>query len=139
MEEVKKLERSMGDRVLGGVCSGLGHYLDIDPTIVRLAFCIAFFVFGTGILVYFILWLAMPANEGPRQTSATNDSGETMPQTTPNNPKGNTAVGIILIVLGGWLLACNYLPELSLRKLWPVAIIAIGIIMIVNALKKKES
>ena len=48
------------DRWLGGVAGGLAHYFEIDPTIVRLVFIVAFFGFGTGLLVYLVLWLVMP-------------------------------------------------------------------------------
>ena len=58
--EHTRLERSSHDKWLGGVAGGLAHYFDIDPTIVRLAFIVAFFGFGTGMLVYLVLWLVMP-------------------------------------------------------------------------------
>ena len=135
----KRLERILSDRVLGGVCSGLGRYFNLDPTIVRLFFCIAFFVFGTGLLLYLILWLAMPAYEESRETrTEVTEEGATTPTATANTRNSNLALGIILIVTGALLTACNFIPELSLRKLWPVAIIAIGIVMLVNAFKKKE-
>jgi phage shock protein C len=58
--ERKRLERATKDKWLGGVCGGLGRYFDIDPTIVRLIFIVAFFGFGTGLLVYLVLWFVMP-------------------------------------------------------------------------------
>lgn len=58
--ESKRLERSTRDKWLGGVCGGLAHYFGIDPTIVRLIFVVAFFGFGTGLVVYLVLWLVMP-------------------------------------------------------------------------------
>lgn len=58
------LARSRNDRIIGGVCGGLGHYLGIDSTLVRLFFVIAvFFGFGTAALIYLILWIAMPLDE----------------------------------------------------------------------------
>lgn len=56
----KRLYRSDEDRVLAGVCGGLGEYFQIDPVIVRLAWIIALFMGGTGFLVYFIAWLIVP-------------------------------------------------------------------------------
>ena len=137
MEGEKRLERIINDRVLGGVCSGLGRYFNIDPTIIRLVFCIAFFVYGTGGLIYIILWIAMPACcEAETATDNATQNSENLPQTTENR-NGNMAAGIIMIALGILFLVCNFLPELDIIKLWPVAIIALGITMIVNALKKK--
>ena len=54
--------RNENDKVLGGVCSGLAHYLKLDPTIIRILFALlAFGAFGTGLLIYIILWLVLPA------------------------------------------------------------------------------
>ena len=48
------------DKKLFGVCSGLGDYFDVDPTIIRVAFVIAVFGLGTGLLLYIILAIVMP-------------------------------------------------------------------------------
>ena len=45
---------------IAGVCGGLGHYFDIDPTIVRVLFLAAVLIFGTGLLLYIILAVVMP-------------------------------------------------------------------------------
>jgi phage shock protein PspC (stress-responsive transcriptional regulator) len=47
--------------MVAGVCSGLGRYLNIDPTIVRLIFVLMFLLGGHGLLVYIILWIVMPS------------------------------------------------------------------------------
>lgn len=57
----RKLFRDTENSVLGGVCSGISAYLGIsDPIFLRLIFLIAFFGFGTGFLVYLILWIVIP-------------------------------------------------------------------------------
>jgi len=58
--ENKKLYRSRTERMLGGVCGGLGEYLNIDPTLVRLAFVAATLLGGPGALAYIILWIITP-------------------------------------------------------------------------------
>lgn len=56
------LFRNKGDKMLGGVCSGLGAYLRIDTTIVRVLFAmLTFGAFGTGFVLYVILWAVLPA------------------------------------------------------------------------------
>ncbi len=55
----RRMYRDPDDRVIGGVCSGLGAYLGLDPVIVRILF-ILFLIFGIGFLVYLILWIAVP-------------------------------------------------------------------------------
>jgi len=55
----RRLYRDPDDRVIGGVCGGLGAYFDIDPLIMRIIFVILFFVFF-GVIIYLILWLVVP-------------------------------------------------------------------------------
>ena len=57
------LHRNENDKILGGVCSGLAHYLRIDPTIMRILFAlITLGGFGAGVLLYIILWIVLPAS-----------------------------------------------------------------------------
>jgi len=56
----KRLMRSSRDKKIGGVCAGLADYFDLDPTIVRIVWLLAIFFAGTGLLVYLILWIALP-------------------------------------------------------------------------------
>jgi len=56
----KKLCRSATDKKLGGVCAGIAEYLDIDPTVIRLAWVIFTLLGGAGILAYVIALLVMP-------------------------------------------------------------------------------
>ncbi len=59
--EGKKLYRSRTDKVVSGVCGGLGKYLSIDPTLIRLLFALlVFFGVGSGLLVYVILMIVVP-------------------------------------------------------------------------------
>jgi phage shock protein C len=57
----KRLYRDPDAKVLGGVCGGLGAYLNVDPVVFRIIFALlAIGGFGSGILVYFILWIVTP-------------------------------------------------------------------------------
>mgnify|MGYP003444527461 FL=1 len=57
----KQLTRSTSNRMIAGVCAGLGEYLGIDPPIVRLLTVLAFFTgFGGIVLVYLIMALVVP-------------------------------------------------------------------------------
>jgi len=56
----KRLMRSSRDKKLGGVCAGLAEYFDLDPTIVRVVWLLAFLCAGAGGLVYIVLWIALP-------------------------------------------------------------------------------
>lgn len=56
----KRLYRSRLDRMIGGVCGGLGDYFDIDPTVVRLLFVFGTLLGGPGVIAYLILLVVVP-------------------------------------------------------------------------------
>lgn len=64
----QRLTRSASDKVIGGVCGGLGQYFGIDPVIVRLIMVALVFVGGMSVLLYPVLWLVMPV-EGVGQAT----------------------------------------------------------------------
>jgi phage shock protein C len=70
-EEVKRLYRSKKERMLAGVCGGLGEYFNLDPTIIRVLFILFGLTVGGGILLYIILWIFIP--EEPEDTELTGD------------------------------------------------------------------
>jgi phage shock protein PspC (stress-responsive transcriptional regulator) len=61
MNDIKTLYRSKSNRMIAGVCAGLGDYLNIDPTIIRLLFVLGFFTFnGAMLFVYLIMAIVTP-------------------------------------------------------------------------------
>jgi len=60
MNQNKKLYRSQSNVMLGGVCAGLGDYVDLDPTIVRLIFVVMFLTASFGFWLYLIMWIIVP-------------------------------------------------------------------------------
>ncbi len=59
----KRLYRNPDEKIFGGVCSGIAAYFDIDPVWVRLLFAFVFFVFGSGFILYIVLWIIIPQAE----------------------------------------------------------------------------
>ena len=59
-QQDKRLFRSRTNKVIGGVCGGLGEYFGIDPVILRIIFVVLIFLHGAGLLIYLIAWLCMP-------------------------------------------------------------------------------
>ncbi len=57
-----RLFRSSREKMLGGVCGGLGEYFDVDPTIIRLGVVIAILGAGLGFFAYLIAWIVIPVN-----------------------------------------------------------------------------
>jgi phage shock protein C len=58
----KRLYRSGKDRILGGVCGGLGEHFEVDPVLVRLAWVLFSIIYGAGILAYILAWIIIPRN-----------------------------------------------------------------------------
>ena len=57
----RRLYRDPEDKVLGGICSGLGAYFNMDPVIIRILFVVAFFLpVGSSALIYIVLWIVVP-------------------------------------------------------------------------------
>jgi len=56
----KKLYRNPDDKKIAGVCSGLGEYLNIDTALIRVIFVVLLIGFGTALIAYIVLWIAMP-------------------------------------------------------------------------------
>lgn len=59
-----ELRRSRTDRILGGVCGGLGQYTGLPAWTWRVLFCLTMLSFGFGLLLYALLWLFIPLQQG---------------------------------------------------------------------------
>jgi phage shock protein PspC (stress-responsive transcriptional regulator) len=72
---MKRLYRSKKDRMLGGVCAGLGEHFDIDPTVIRLIWAvITVLSIGTGVLVYILAWILIPEEDAGSSEQKTHKS-----------------------------------------------------------------
>ena len=63
----RRLYRNPYDKVVGGVCSGLASYFDVDPSVVRLIFALLAFGMGVGFLAYLIAWIVVPVARTPEE------------------------------------------------------------------------
>jgi phage shock protein PspC (stress-responsive transcriptional regulator) len=152
--EQKNLYRSKSDSVIAGVCGGLGEYFNTDPIIFRILFVLAILFGGGGVLVYIILWIAVPeekttifnsyktSNMESNNTKNEDFNNETIynrnekvpePQ---KNSEGNIWGGLILITIGIIFLIDRFVPNIDFGDLWPIILIAIGAILIMKSYKK---
>ena len=73
---MKRLYRSRTEKILGGVCGGLGGHFDIDPTIIRLVWAVVTVLsVGMGILIYLIAWIIIPESPVESPVQATISDG----------------------------------------------------------------
>jgi phage shock protein C len=56
----KRLYRSKRKRMIAGVCGGIGEYINVDPTFIRLLWILFTFAYGSGVLAYIIAWIIIP-------------------------------------------------------------------------------
>lgn len=63
----RKLYRDPDDKVIAGICSGLGYFLGIDRVIIRIILLVSLIWFGTGVWVYIIIWIAAPEARTPEE------------------------------------------------------------------------
>ena len=55
-----RLYRSKRNRIIAGVCGGIGEYFNVDPTFIRLLWVLFTFAYGSGVLAYIIAWIIIP-------------------------------------------------------------------------------
>ena len=56
----KRLYRSKKNKIIAGVCAGIGEYFEVDPVLIRLLWVIFVLMGGSGILAYIIAWIIIP-------------------------------------------------------------------------------
>jgi phage shock protein C len=117
------LRRSREDRVIAGVCGGLGRYLGIDPVLLRIAFVVLALAGGGGVILYLVCWILIP-EERP---------GEELGGSAPSGADAlRLVVGGLLVVVGLLLLIQMSVPRIG-RYVWPLALIAVGVAVLVQA------
>ena len=148
--EQSRLYRSQSNSVIGGVCGGLGDYLNTDPILFRIIFAIVFFVGGSGLLVYIVLWIVIPLEEPPIINTFKNSnmkeeikydevkSENTDQQKKPQKNDGNLWGGLILITLGAIFLIDRFVPRIDFGDLWPLILIVVGVILISKSYPKNK-
>lgn len=126
----KRLYKSRRNRVIDGVCGGIGEYFDVDPTIVRILWVFLTFLGGSGLILYIVAMVIMPVNREDYPP------GEAAPPSTVN-PDRRRYWGIVLILIGMFVLIerTEVLSgfswwAFSRTFLFPVSLIVIGLMFI---------
>ena len=150
----KRLYRRDTDKMIGGVCSGLGEYLGIDPTIVRIFFVLLALADGFGGFIYLVLWLVLPPAGQSEPTSLeetirtgtdeiaarARTLGDELREASDHpNPQTNLIIGGVMVLFGALFLIRNlditWLRWLNFGMLWPALLIMAGVILLVRHLK----
>jgi phage shock protein C len=59
-DQMDKLYRSKNNKIIAGVCGGIGEYFNVDPTLIRLLWLFISIMGGSGVLAYIIAWIIIP-------------------------------------------------------------------------------
>jgi phage shock protein C len=120
------VRRSRRDRVIAGVCGGVGRYLGVDPVLLRIAFIILALANGLGLIAYVVAWVAVP--EEPSDAPPA-------PPTEARRELGRLVLGGALVVLGLVLLLDRLAPDLD-ELFWPLAVVAVGVAVMLVGLRR---
>lgn len=120
--------RRRDEFMIAGVASGIARALDVDAWVIRLIFLILVIGFGTGVLLYFILWMLMPLESPGMIVEPYNfDSSATN--------RNHSLVGIVLMLAGAYMLINIFAPQIW-RYAIPALLITGGIILFSQTRKK---
>lgn len=146
--DYKKFRRSTSNKVIAGVCGGLGDLFEVDPIIFRIIFLILLFIAGGGLIIYIIIWILTPKDNEIKntyfsyqkngQTNISNTDGNTSQTGNQEIKRGSLIGGITLVVLGCALLIDNYF-HIDFNYIWPTILIAIGVALLIRTLNNKDN
>ncbi len=119
----RKLYRSRTNSMIAGICGGLGEYLSVDPTILRVVAVLLIFADGIGLLAYLVGWVLIPRRPEMEAEMVTKERSEL----------NRLLPGLALIVIGLIFLLNNLFPWFRFSYLWPVILIVLGVALLLKA------
>jgi phage shock protein C len=152
----RRLYRSDSEKVLGGVAGGVAEYLDADPSIVRVIWAVlALITGGVFFVLYIVMWIVVPfgpESELPVDAAAASggeqggEPGAAAPAAWNARPArrrsrgsggGSWIVGTVLIGLGLYFLAREYVTWLDVNRLWPLGLVVLGVLLLLVAIRRR--
>jgi phage shock protein C len=143
----KKIFRSIDDYMIAGVCGGLAKYFKIDSSLIRIIFVLLALSGGSGVLIYFVLWLVVPKETGVEKEinreekikEFTNDvknkaksiAKEMKIDTKVKKPERANVLGVILILVGLVAIWNQMFPiRIQWNFFWPGLLVLVGILIL---------
>ena len=134
----KRLYRSNDKKVIAGIAGGLGEYLDVDPVIIRIILVLITIFHGIGILIYIIMWIAVPENPNKKvfpdksysESTNLHENQKTDKDQKPldfetlkeTSSTGRIIFGIVLIFIGLIFLSERLIPFLDFEFVFSIKI-----------------
>jgi phage shock protein PspC (stress-responsive transcriptional regulator) len=137
--------------MLGGVAGGLADYLDIDPTLIRVIWAVlAIMTGGVLVVLYIVMWIVVPeepqgAPRPPGESGgedAADRVGQAWNQAWDRTARAGSAagpmiLGLLLIGVGAYFLAREYLPAIDFDRLWPIGLVVVGVLFLFLAARRR--
>jgi phage shock protein C len=131
--ERRQLRRSKHDRVIGGVCGGLGRYVDVDPVLFRIAFLALLIPGGAGLLIYILSWIVIP------EFKSEEDEQRDGIRRPLDRRMAGTVVGGFLIIVGSLILIERLIDWFDPRIIGGTALVLIGALIVWRGLRRGDS
>ena len=144
----RRLTRSR-DAMVGGVAAGVANWIGTDPALVRIAWALLVpLTAGGALLAYIVAWIVVP--EEPRHPAAATVPGASgadadVDAAASVTPPGDTVdpgrtamfIGGGLVLIGLWFLVREYLPDINWGLIWPLLLVAAGVVILVGASRRR--
>jgi len=159
----RALFRSRDDRMIAGVAGGLAEMWDLDSSLVRIVWAILVpFTGGFALLVYIVMAIVVPEGDEEPATAPADPAADPA-NPAPTGPatwgttrgearaarraarrarggalsggSGGLLIGAILVVAGIYFLVREYIPNFDVNWLWPAALIALGVVVLLSAFR----
>jgi len=153
----RQLHRSKTNKVIAGVCGGLGEYFGIEPTLIRLIWAVICLPFIPALIAYIVAAIVIPEGTGAGTAGSTRQPPQNADEfsnwdeeaakwkepavewkdpTRTGSDRTGVFIGGILIVLGGAFLAKEFFHWFNFRYFWPLVFIGIGALIIYKGWRK---
>ncbi|HWR83050.1 MAG TPA: PspC domain-containing protein [Candidatus Deferrimicrobium sp.] len=136
----RRIYRSRTDKIIGGVCGGLGDYFNIDPVLVRVITVVLILATGVGLIGYILAWIIIPKRPLGMDAIADRPVASDQPRSNDYSASWTRYLpGIVLITLGIILLIRENWFWFNWGEIWPVLLIAGGLLLIFHGRSRHES
>ncbi len=140
-QQHKTLFRSDSNTIIAGVCAGIGEYFEVDPIFIRILFVLITLFGGSGIFIYFVLWILIPSRRHggfsfhssfQENIHEIKEKAQNFVKNTGNMHKAESSqrwLGFSILFIGVLFLFSNfgYFHMGDIIKLWPLLLVGLGI------------
>lgn len=138
-----RLYRSRRERMIAGVAGGLAELWGTDPSLLRIVWALLVILTGgLALVVYIVMAIVVPEEDGlPRPVAPAPEGAapgwQPPPARSAGAGSGTVIIGAILVILGLFFLAREYLPDVDFDWFWPAMLIALGVLMVIMAVGRR--